>query len=219
MPNLSDEIRPGLGNELDYVRLDKLRLKTGVSVFLLWSMLELLANALEKLDASEISVRVRREGPFDVLSVWDSGSKKIRGKDFKLILNFGIEASSKRGLPMVKLGTLGNALKCIFGLTYALATSQGLEPPESIVESGGWRRAFVLKPDWESGKVEHEYKEKPKRIKDDGFTKITVKLMRVGDGGGMSETELARIMSEKIEESRWMHRAKSISYELFGQKG
>ena len=145
---LADIIRPGSSRGLDFIVLAELRKRTGVNPndVLKWTLAEMLCNSLDT-DATEINVDVQVEGDFHRLRVSDDGSKKLTLKELKLIVNFENKASSKRGFLRVSRGYLGNALKCVFGYSYALAESKEIAPPDIIVESGNREYRIALKPD------------------------------------------------------------------------
>ena len=173
---LRDMIRPGATRGLDFVILDELRKKTGVNPdsVLKFALGEMMCNALDKEDATEINIEVGVEGDFCRLEVGDNGSKKLTLREIKLILDFESKASSKRGFMMVSRGYLGNALKCIFGYSYALAESRGLAPPDIVIKSGNREYRIALKPD----RIREVIKSKvvTTRRKDDGFTAFIVKF-------------------------------------------
>ena len=148
MSELSDLIRPGAGRGLDFVILDDLRKRTGISTseILKFSIAELLANALDT-DATEIHVEVKKIGEFDEVIVRDNGNKHISLEEIKLILDFANKASSKRGFLRVSRGYLGNALKCLFGYSYALAEEKKLPSPKILVRSHESEYTINLKPD------------------------------------------------------------------------
>ena len=129
---LRDVIRPGTTRGLDFVTLDELRKRTGINPDSVpkFALGEMLCNALDK-DATEIHIDVKVEGDFCRLEVRDNGSKKLTLREIKLILDFENKASSKRGFLRVSRGYLGNALKCIFGYSYALASRRDLLLPTS----------------------------------------------------------------------------------------
>jgi len=148
MTKLADLIRPGAGRGLDFVILDDLRKRTGISTseILKFSIAEILANALDT-DATEIHVEVKKIGEYDEVTIRDNGSKHISIEEIKLILDFANKASSKRGFLRVSRGYLGNALKCLFGYSYALAEAEKLPPPEILVKSHKTEYTITLKPD------------------------------------------------------------------------
>ena len=145
---LADLIRPGAGRGLDFVILDELRKRTGISPSEIhrFAVGEMLANSLDT-NAIEIYVTIKNTGDFDEITVKDNGSKKIGLDEVELILDFLNKASSKRGFLRVSRGYLGNALKCLFGYSYALADSKGLKPPDSVVYSHGVEYRIRLIPD------------------------------------------------------------------------
>jgi len=148
MVELADLIRPGAGRGLDFVVLDDLRKRTGISVseILKFSVAEMVANSLDT-DATKIHIETRTVGMFDEVTVKDNGSRQISLEDLKLILGFDNKASSKRGFLRVSRGYLGNALKCLFGYSYALAEAKKLPPPDILVKSHKAEYVITLKPD------------------------------------------------------------------------
>lgn len=172
---LRDVIRPGTSRGLDFVIIDELRKRTGVNPdsVLKFALAEMLCNALDK-DSTEIKIDIQVDEKFCTLMVSDNGSKKLTLKEIKLILDFENKASSKRGFLRVSRGYLGNALKCIFGYSYALAKSKGLPPPDIIVKSANREHRIALKPDRVKGIIKSVITSK--RRKDDGFTTFVVKV-------------------------------------------
>ncbi|MCW3988821.1 MAG: hypothetical protein NWE88_01950 [Candidatus Bathyarchaeota archaeon] len=175
MAELADLIRPGAGRGLDFVILDDLRKRTGISVseILKFSVAEMVANALDS-DATEIFVEIRTVGEFDEVIVGDNGSKQISLEELKLILDFGNKASSKRGFLRVSRGYLGNALKCLYGYSYALAEARKLTPPEILVRSHKAEYTINLKPDRIREFIDSEII--TREIEDKGFNSFTVKF-------------------------------------------
>lgn len=173
---LRDVIRPGSKRGLDFVIVDELRKRTGINPesVLKFALGEMLCNALDKEDATEITIDVGVEGDFCRLEVRDNGAKKLTLREIKLILDFESKASSKRGFLMVSRGYLGNALKCIFGYSYALAELKGVTAPDIIVKSSKFEHRITLKPDKISEVIKSEI-ETTKR-EDDGFTAFIVKF-------------------------------------------
>lgn len=214
-PVLGDVIRPGTTRGLDFVILDELRKRTGVNSdsVLKFAMGEMLCNALDK-DSTEIDVNLQGEGNFSCLSVGDNGSKKLSLKEIKLILDFENKASSKRGFLRVSRGYLGNALKCIFGYSYALAESKGFNPPDILVKAANCEYTIALKPD----KVREVINSKivARNRKDDGFTTFIVKFPKddVGLGCGASTLKDIVLATSMVNPMR------NISYDIFGvEKG
>lgn len=155
--DLSDIIRPGEGRGLDFVKLSELSKRTGVTSagVLGFALSELLANALDT-DALQIKVSLSQENEFYILSVSDDGKKILGDADVRMITNFENNASSKRGIFKVQRGALGNALKCIFGYTYAIPESIGLKPHDVIVRSHGTEYKIRLVPDRINEKINKE---------------------------------------------------------------
>jgi len=133
----------------------------------------MLANSLDT-DAVEIHVEVKTVGEFDAVTVRDSGPRKISIEELKLILDFENKASSKRGFFRVSRGYLGNALKCIFGYSYALAEASRLIPPEILVNSHGTEYRINLKPDKVKETINSEITAKETEAM--GFNSFTVRF-------------------------------------------
>jgi hypothetical protein len=179
MASLSDLVRPGIVGGLDFVSLDELRKRTGITVdkVLPFALNEMLTNALDKFDAVEIRIDLQEDGEFNRLIVADNGTKKLSRTEIELIVDFENKASSKRGFLRVSRGYLGNALKCIFGYSYVLAESRNLAPPEITVASGDRQFKLCLKPDRVQGVINTDIVES-KRL-DNGYTAFTLKFPRI----------------------------------------
>ncbi len=141
-------IRPGEGHGLDYVKLSELNKRTGVTPAGVprFALSEMLANSLDT-KAKHITITLTQGEGFYHLSVGDDGEKILVEDDVDLLFDFANTASSKRGIFRVQRGALGNALKCIFGYTYAIPESLGLAPHDVIVKSHGVEYKVKLKPD------------------------------------------------------------------------
>ena len=217
MSELRDVIRPGTTRGLDFVVLDELRKRTGVNPdsVLKFALGEMMCNALDKEDATEINIYVgpEGEGEFCRLEVGDNGTKKLTLREIKLILDFESKASSKRGFLMVSRGYLGNALKCIFGYSYALAELKGLAPPDIIVESGNSEYRIALKPDRIREVIKSEIV--TTRRKDDGFTTFIVKFPADAAFPEGCVPELRDL----IFATSMVNPTRKISYNLFDEKG
>lgn len=205
--NLKNLIRAGTTHGLDFVSLEELRKRTGISPsrVLMWSLGEMLCNALDKADASIINIEVTRAGEFDVLTISDNGSQKLKLKDIKLIVDFQNKASSKRGFQRVSRGYLGNALKCILGYSYALAESKNVKPQDVQVKSGSYEYTIRLKPDLVKEIIQSEI-QTSKRT-DDGYTAFIVKIPSEG-------TDLCEI-KDLIFASSMVNPNRLINYSLF----
>lgn len=175
MVELADLIRPGAGRGLDFVIPEELRKRTGVPSFkiLMFAVSEMLANSLDT-DASEIHVEVQTVGKFDEVTLRDNGTRKISIEELNLILDFENKASSKRGFFRVSRGYLGNALKCIFGYSYALSEAKKLTPPEIQVNSHGTEYRINLKPDKMKEVIDSEIT--AKETEDASFNSFTVRF-------------------------------------------
>jgi len=175
MGELSDLIRHGSGRGLDFVILDELRKRTGIpnSEILKFSVAEMIANALDT-DATNIFVETRTVGQFDEVTVRDNGAKQISLEELELILDFMGKASSKRGFLRVSRGYLGNALKCLFGYSYALAEYRGLTPPEILVKSHKTEYTITLKPNKVTEIIETNIA--VRETEDTGFNSFTLRF-------------------------------------------
>ena len=211
--SLADVIRPGTTQGLDFIIPDELRKRTGISPnsnsVLKFALQEMLCNALDK-DSTEIGVSIQVEGDFFVLTVIDNGSKKLSLDDLKLILNFENKASSKRGILRVSRGYLGNALKCIFGYSYALAEAKGLAPPPISIRSGPSEYQIKLKPNRVNAVIENEVT--PLEISDRGFTWLTVRFPK-------TENLNAYPLLDVVFATSIVNPTRRIIYDLFGKKG
>lgn len=210
---LEDIIRPGTTRGLDFVIVDELRKRTGIAPdsVLKFSLSEMLCNSLDK-DATKINIDVRSDGKFDRVKIGDNGSKKLTLEEIKLILNFDFKASSKRGFLRVSRGYLGNALKCIFGYSYALAESGGLAPPDIVVKSAGIEYRITLKPNRVKGAIESEIATTEKN--DDGYTTFTVKFPKEDSNDARVE-----VLKDLIFASSMVNPTRKIFYNIFGEKG
>lgn len=214
---LGDIIRPGTTRGLDFVTLDELRKRTGVNPdsVLKFALSEMLCNALDK-DSTEININIQVEGDFYRLEVGDNGSKKLSLREIELILDFENKASSKRGLLRVSRGYLGNALKCIFGYSYALAESKGLIPPDIIVTSANHEYRITLRPDRIKEVIESEVAT-TKRDDNGGFTTFTVKVPIDEPSGNPSNHS---VLKDLVFATSMVNPARRISYNIFGvEKG
>lgn len=203
-------IRPGLTRGLDFVTIDELRKRTGVSpdAVLKFALGEMLCNALDK-DSTEIDVDVQVEGDFCRLEVGDNGRKKLSLKEIKLILDFDLKASSKRGLLRVSRGYLGNALKSIFGYSYALAELRGLNPPDVVIKSGNREYRITLKPDRIKGIIKSEIT--TAKREDDGLITFIVKFPKddvLLPGSGL-------VLRDLIFATSMVNPTRKITYNLF----
>lgn len=207
---LEDVIRPGTTRGLDFVIMGELEKRTGVmpGSIIKFAMAEMLCNALDK-DATEINIRLQSDGKFYSLEISDNGSKDLLLKDIKLILDFDNKASSKRGLLRVSRGYLGNALKCIFGYSYALAESQGFNPPDTTISSGGREYTIRLQPDTVAGVIRSHIT--PAKRTDDGWTRFLVKFPADGAGSDVS------ILKDVIFATSMVNPGRKISYNLLGE--
>jgi len=187
MVELADLIRPGTGRGLDFVILDDLRKRTGIAVseILRFSIAEMIANSLDT-DATELRIKTSTVGKFDEVTVRDNGRKQISLEELKLILDFGNKASSKRGFLRVSRGYLGNALKCLFGYSYALAEAMKLPPPDILVRSHKAEYTITLKPDRIREVIESDIV--TRETEDTGFNSVTLRFPIYRYSGAESET-------------------------------
>lgn len=159
MSEILSLIRPGTQAGLDFIMLDQLRKRTGVepSQIVSLAVQELTANALDK-DATEIDISIQQDGKFVSVTVSDNGSANFTKRMIESILDFDNKASSKRGINSIQRGALGNALKSLFGYSYALAKEGMVEPVPVVIESQGKRYEITITPDFQKGKINHTTK-------------------------------------------------------------
>jgi hypothetical protein len=218
---LGDVIRPGTTRGLDFVTPDELRKRTGITPesVLKFALGEILCNALDK-DSTEIDVDVQVEGNFYCLAVRDNGSKKLTLKEIKLILDFENKASSKRGFLRVSRGYLGNALKCIFGYSYALADSKGLIPPDITVKSANREYKINLKPDRVKGIINSKIA--TTKREDDGFTTFIIKFPKddiTSEQHQRHHPSNPSALKDLIFATSMVNPTRKISYNIFAEKG
>ena len=173
VPLSIDTIRSGEDRSLAFINLEKLSQMTGVTSnhVVKFTITEMLYNALDK-DSNTITISLTKEGKFYVLRVSDNGSKKLSEIEIEKILNFNINGSSKRGLKIISRGSIGNALKCIVGFSYALAKERDLPIQSTIIESGSFAYVITLDPNV----VEIKKKIVSIQREDDGLTYFVVKF-------------------------------------------
>lgn len=209
---LRDVIRPGTTRGLDFIILEELRKRTGITPqeVLKFALAEILCNALDKEDATEINIDLQVEGEFYRLAVSDNGSKKLTAREVRLIFDFEKKASSKRGFLIVSRGYLGNALKCILGYSYALAESKGLDPPAIVVKTANREYTVNLTVDRirETTKLEVA----TKRRRDDRLTTFIVKFPK-DLGQDLS------VLKDIIFATSMVNPSRRISYNLLGETG
>jgi hypothetical protein len=191
------------------VTLEELRKRTGVrdEFVIPFTLSELLCNALDTV-TREIYIDVHVEGDYESLTVSDNGSKRLSRSELDLILDFENKASSKRGFLRVSRGSLGNALKSIFGFSYALSESRGLTPQPIMVASGTQSFMISLKPDRIHAVIEKEIVQTERQ--DDGFTAFTVKFPKAEKRLKLEGIVLA---------SGMVNPTRKITYNLYGEQG
>lgn len=214
MVELADLIRPGAGRGLDFVVVDQLQKRTNIvpTEILKFAVNEMVSNALDT-DATEIHVETKTVGMFDELTVRDNGSRQISLEDLKLILDFDNKASSKRGFLRISRGWLGNALKCLFGFSYALAEAKRLTPPEILVNSHRTEYRINLKPDRVREIIDHDIS--VRETEDGGFNSFTLRfpIYRYSrEGDPISEFE---VIQNIIFASSLVNPTRSFVYNLW----
>ena len=210
MEDLADVIRPGSGRGLDFVNLEELRKRTSVMPenVLKFAMSEMLFNALDT-DATVVEVFLKKRPHHAVLSVRDNGSiKKISLDDIRKILDFDNKASSKRGFLRVSRGYLGNALKCVFGFSYALSVEKGFDPPSIIIESRGRKYSIDLKPDRRTETIESVITESESAST---LTTFTVEIPYLSEYDDIEALEDIIIATSMVNPERQIH------YDVFGK--
>jgi hypothetical protein len=210
--SLRDVIRPGSKRGLDFITLDELRKRTGVSPdsVLKFALSEMICNSLDKDDATEIGVNAEADGKFQRLSVNDNGTKKITGQELERVLDFENKASSKRGFLRVSRGYLGNALKCIIGYSFALTENKGLSPSPVTVESDGYQYKINLRPDRIREVINHEIE--TAEIQDNGLTTFTVTFPR-------DEMDSPEQLKDVIFASHMVNPDRQFTFNVFGERG
>lgn len=219
---LRDIIRPGTTRGLDFIVVDELRKRTGIAPreVLKFALSEVLCNSLDT-DATEIEIDVRTEGDFYRLEIRDNGTKELSLAEIKLILDFQRKGSSKRGFFRVSRGYLGNALKCIFGYSYALVEMKGLTPPDIIVKSGNREYRIRLKPD----RIKEVIKSRivtTKRNDDDFTTTFIVKFPADKPGEPLSYPHPSNpsVLKDIVFAAGVVNPTRKITYNIFGvEKG
>jgi hypothetical protein len=214
--DLRDVVRPGPSRGLDFVVLDELNKRTGIEAkdVLSFGLSELLCNALDEHDATEINIDVQTVGDFDVLTVSDNGKRKFKRSDLELVVDFENKASSKRGFMQVSRGILGNALKCLFGYSYALAESRELVPQPITISSTTVTYTISISPNKIGQVIESQITEIP-RI-DDRFTSVKVSFPANRD---RTLSESMRELRDKIRGSGNVNPTRKITFNLYGEKG
>ena len=221
LPPIDETIRPGPNHNLDFIDLDELRKKSGSmpSDILRWSLQEMLCNSLDT-DANTIEVIVKTVGPYDVITVKDNGTRKITFDDLCLILDFCNKASSKRGLLRVTRGTHGNALKCLFGYSYALAKAAKFAPPNTRVSSQGKAFNINLVPKSITQNIGHEITTNIISEKINAFTfKFPVNHPTMGLHKKENREKVlreARRLEELIHSTGMVNPTRRITYDFWG---
>jgi hypothetical protein len=216
---LADVIRPGAGRGLDFVNLDELRKRTGIMPHeaLYFAMSEMLCNSLDT-DATEIYISIEDNAEFEWLTIRDNGSKKISEADLKFILDFNNKASSKRGFLRVSRGYLGNALKCIFGYSYALAEHRKLPSPEIVVSSHGCEYRIRLCPNKIEDRIESEIQ--VTQIEDSGENLFKIAFPSPDDFQRINGLVLSvSAFQHIITATSMVNPRRRISFNLWGEKG
>jgi len=211
---LRDVVRAGSSRGLDFVKEEELNRRTGItaSEVVPFAVSEAMANSLDKDDVTHVNIDVQRNSQFDIVAVSDNGSRKLERSDLELILNFENKASSKRGFLRVSRGCLGNALKSIFGYSYALAENKGLAQYPIIVSSGEFEYDIVLKLDKIREKIEYELRSRS-RI-NDGFTSV-----KVGFPIERSIDDLKATLKKIVKSTYMVNPRRLVTYDLYGEKG
>lgn len=221
LPSPSDVIRGGVPGGLDFVDLDELRKHTGVAdpdSVPGFAVSEMLANALDKEDATEIRLHVSLVNGFVRVTVSDNGKKKLSRTDLELMLRFGEKPSSKRGLFMVSRGYLGNALQCVFGFTYALAEASNRPPRPIIVMSGATTYMVRLEVDRAGGVVRARIGEE-KRAEPSEFTTLAVQFPWSGPTNGEELDDCAEDLEDMVAATALVNPDRTITCSIFERTG
>lgn len=201
-------VRGGDDSSLAFINLQKLPQMTCTTpkYAIKFAITEMVYNALDK-DSNTITILVQQEDEFYKVTVSDNGSKKLTLDDLKKILDFKINGSSKRGLKIVSRGSIGSALKCIVGYSYALAKERGLLPQSTIIESEGFSYKITLKRNG----VELKSEIIPTQRIDNGLTTFTVKFP-------IQENLDVKAIEEVLEGNAIINPTWLINCNLLGQK-
>jgi len=212
MSELADLIRSGPGRGLEFVTLAELQKRTGypASKITMFALSEMLCNSLDT-DATEIQLEAESADGFHRLTIRDNGSKRISSEDLRLILDFTNKASSKRGFLRVSRGYLGNALKCIFGYSYALAEAAGVTPPEIIVTSHGSEYRVNLHPDRVSEVIKSDI-----RVSETGNDRFNVFIVSFPEAVVQVSREE---MLDLIQATSMVNLNRRITFNLWGAEG
>ncbi|RLI07414.1 hypothetical protein DRO24_03085, partial [Candidatus Bathyarchaeota archaeon] len=168
---------------LSYTTLRGLSTLTGASTsdLDLFLLKELVDNALDAVESASARTPLSQVVSIDIrisnlvtVSVADSGPGFSKS-DLKRIFNLRRGASTKRYWRRPTRGALGNALKCILGIPYALSSDMGVEPPEwpVMIESRGTRYRVGLR----DGLTE-VVMEETDRGEETGLTRVSVTIPR-----------------------------------------
>lgn len=129
---------------LDYVTLQGLTVQTGcdpedLDIFVLK---ELVDNALDACEENNPTIEVTFEtDKFVTLTVKDSG-KGLTEADVKRIVDFDRSYSTKFHYKYPMRGALGNALKCVLGIPYALSSECSISLPTEPIRVHSKGKAF-----------------------------------------------------------------------------
>jgi len=168
--------------DLDFFSLQGLSIQTGCDSkdLDLFTMKELVDNALDACKSSNPTLQVAFEphNHFMTLSVADNG-EGLSETDIKKITDYSRSYSSKFHYKFPTRGALGNALKCVFGIPYALAseTKNKVPTPPIAIDSNERKYLINLQIRELDGKVEPEIncREVTKRM----GTRISVNLCKL----------------------------------------
>lgn len=132
LPRMLERARP-----LDYVTLEGLSVQTGCdpSDLDLFVLKELVDNSLDACEGTNPAVEVifNTQGQFMTLTVRDNGRGLTEG-DVRKVVDFEKLYSTKFHYRYPTRGALGNALKCVFGIPYALASTLNLKLPTAPIK-------------------------------------------------------------------------------------
>jgi hypothetical protein len=162
----------------DYLTLNGIVNRTGVAkedsyTFILKELLDNAIDAVEKSDNPLVEVNISRNGNLLCIVVRNlNESNKVVFSKSKLdsIFNLSKFTSSKRGLFRISRGALGDALKYVLGMPYALAKELHVTIKEAPLTIRTNQQVFNIKLNVDNGDVKEAKQEQS------NWTEIEVRL-------------------------------------------
>jgi DNA topoisomerase VI subunit B len=177
---------------LDYVSLQGLSTQTGcnprdLDVFVLK---ELVDNALDACEVANPTVEVTFEtDKFVTLTVKDNG-RGLTEADVKRVTDFERSYSTKFHHKYPTRGALGNALKCVFGIPYALASALTMQLPSTPIRVRSKGKEYNIKLNIDALKQDIFSEVSEKDVPYEAGTEISVTLPIFGKYWGYKQTYL-----------------------------